>query len=277
MIDAADVSNEELEQERDFLLTSLYDLEAEHDAGDVDDHDYQSLKDSYTARAAAVLRLLDERLVSASTSGPRVLLDPTPAAPSACERASGSGPAVRHGRRGTILIVAAVIVFAVVSGGLVMRSAGTRLPGDTVSGSTPTNPETKLLVQAQSQFQNQHLLDAIKTYDQVITMDPANAEALAYKGWLLRLAGAQGNDQALINAGLASIRKAEAAKPAYPDAHFFAGETLLRDKSDPSGAIAEFEQFLADNPPQAFVPLVQGELNAARAQLPATATTTTAG
>ena len=168
-----------------------------------------------------------------------------------------------------------MLVFAVVSGGLVMRSAGTRLPGDTVSGSTPTNPETKLLVQAQSQFQNQHLLDAIKTYDQVIAMDPTNAEALAYKGWLLRLAGSQGNDQALINAGLASIRKAEAAKPAYPDAHFFAGETLLKDKNDPSGAIAEFEQFLADNPPQSFVPLVQGELNSARALLPAAATTTT--
>ena len=37
-----------LEEERRFLLRSLNDLEREHDAGDVDDLDYQSLKDGYT-------------------------------------------------------------------------------------------------------------------------------------------------------------------------------------------------------------------------------------
>src|SRR5690606_11549803 len=50
-----------LEEERDFLLRSLDDLEREHDAGDVDDADYAELKDDYTARAAAVLRAIDDR------------------------------------------------------------------------------------------------------------------------------------------------------------------------------------------------------------------------
>ena len=49
-----------LEDERRFLLRSLTDLEREHDAGDVDDLDYQTLKDGYTVRAAAVLRQIDE-------------------------------------------------------------------------------------------------------------------------------------------------------------------------------------------------------------------------
>ena len=48
------------------------------------------------------------------------------------------------------------------------------------------------------------------------------------------------------------------------------GEILLRDKSDGPGAVAEFRLFLANNPPQAMVPEVQGELSAALA-LPATA------
>jgi hypothetical protein len=43
----------ELEEERRFLLRSLTDLEREHDAGDVDDLDYETLKDGYTVRAAA--------------------------------------------------------------------------------------------------------------------------------------------------------------------------------------------------------------------------------
>ena len=45
----------ELEEERRFLLTSIRDLEREHEAGDVDEHDFTTLRDGYVARAAAVL------------------------------------------------------------------------------------------------------------------------------------------------------------------------------------------------------------------------------
>ena len=40
----------ELEEERHYLLRSLTDLEKEHDAGDVDDLDYHTLKDGYTVQ-----------------------------------------------------------------------------------------------------------------------------------------------------------------------------------------------------------------------------------
>jgi hypothetical protein len=50
----------ELEEERRFLLRSLTDLERELEAGDVDSHDYEVLRDGYTARAAAVIRQIDE-------------------------------------------------------------------------------------------------------------------------------------------------------------------------------------------------------------------------
>ena len=58
-VPAVDPATRELEEERDFLLRSLADLEAEHDAHDIDDVDYRNLKDDYTARAAAVLRALE--------------------------------------------------------------------------------------------------------------------------------------------------------------------------------------------------------------------------
>ena len=35
----------ELEEERRFLLTSIRDLEREHEAGDVDEHDFTTLRD----------------------------------------------------------------------------------------------------------------------------------------------------------------------------------------------------------------------------------------
>lgn len=51
--------NESLEEDRDYLLRSLEDLEQEREAGDIDEADYLALKEDYTARAADVLRALD--------------------------------------------------------------------------------------------------------------------------------------------------------------------------------------------------------------------------
>ena len=48
----------QLEEERDFLMRSLDDLELEHDSGGIDDESYAELHDDYTARAAAVIRTL---------------------------------------------------------------------------------------------------------------------------------------------------------------------------------------------------------------------------
>ena len=50
-----------LEEEREFLLRSIADLEREHDAGDIDDADFEALRDDYTTRTAEVLRAIDER------------------------------------------------------------------------------------------------------------------------------------------------------------------------------------------------------------------------
>jgi hypothetical protein len=53
-----------LDEQRDFLLRSLADLEREHEAGDVDDHDYVTLKDDYTARAARTIRAIEGRVLA---------------------------------------------------------------------------------------------------------------------------------------------------------------------------------------------------------------------
>jgi cytochrome c-type biogenesis protein CcmH len=223
-------------EELDFVLSSLADLEAERAAGDIDEPDYVSLRDDYTARAAALVR------------GPR---------PSAGVRT------VERKRLRPALVALAVLAMAGGAGLAVARTAGERVPGaEAAGGITDTGPGEKLSRAAALAGQG-NLLEAIKLYDEVIKEDPENAQALAYRGWLVRLAGKQGGDTTLIDKGLAFIDRAIAADPGYPDAHFFRGEILLRDKNDPAGAVPEFRAFLDGGGDPDMSTLVQGELQAA--------------
>src|SRR5690606_392728 len=77
-----------LQEQRAFLLRSLEDLEREYAAGDVDEVDYRSLKDDYTARAAAVIRAIEAGRAAAAEPAP-------PPAP----------------RRRLVVVVAAVVAF----------------------------------------------------------------------------------------------------------------------------------------------------------------------
>lgn len=221
------------DEELAFLLTSLIDLEREREAGDIDEADYLSLKDDYTARAAARLR--------------------------------GWSLAPR-GRRGLrpFLVGLGVLVVAALAGVGVARTAGERVPGQELSGSITDTPNEKLNRAAGLAGQGK-LLDAIKLYDEIIREDPQNAQALAYRGWLVRLAGRQGGDPNLIDRGLDFVNRAIAADPKYPDAHFFRGVILLRDKNDPAGAIPEFEAFLSGGGDPDMAGLVEKELAEARA------------
>ena len=114
-------------------------------------------------------------------------------------------------------------------------------------------------------------VEAIKLYDKILKDDPEQPAALAYRGWLVRLAG-------LKDEGFAYEERAVASDPSYPDAHFFRGMMLWKDKGDPAGAVAEFRLFLANRPPQAMVSLVEDALRQAsqEAGIPTEATTTTA-
>jgi tetratricopeptide (TPR) repeat protein len=213
--------------ERDFLLASLRDLDAERDAGDIEPSDYETLRDDYTARAAAALR------------GETVATAPAPSP-----------------RRWLVLIP--IVAVAVVAGLLVARAAGQRLPGDAVTGSiTQSSPDR--LAQARQYIADGKAVEAIKLYDRILKDDPKQPEALAYRGWLIRLAG-------LSDDALGYIDRAIAADPSYPDAHFFKGMILWKDRHDPAGAVPEFQAFLAANPPADRAAAVNDALKQAQAE-----------
>jgi tetratricopeptide (TPR) repeat protein len=239
-----------LEEERRFLLDSLRDLEREHDAGDLDEDDYASLRDDYTARAASVLRALEG---GAEHPGPEPRDDTAGTAQPAAGAAGGS---VWRRRRGRILTVAVVAAVAVVAGVSVATFAGQRV--DTPTAAEPPSSETaRHLINAQRLETEGKAVEALKEYDEAIKADGSNVVALTYRGWLLARAG-------LTDPALASLDQALAVNPSYPDAHFFRGMVLYQGRNDPAGAVTEFETYLASNPPPEAAAAVQGVLERAR-------------
>jgi tetratricopeptide (TPR) repeat protein len=186
-----------LEEQREFLLRSLEDLEREHEAGDVDEHDYVALQDDYTARAAAVLRAL--------------------AAPAPTRRL----PVGRRRLARGVVPAALVLAFAILAGVLVAQAAGRRDSGEVVTGGIRQSI-TEKLNEAGRRGSAGEVEAAIDLYDEVLADDPANAEAQTYKGWLQTLSGAD-------EAGLESLLAAATAHPQYPDVHAFLAIVFFRN------------------------------------------------
>lgn len=228
-----------LEEQREFLLRSLEDLEREHAAGDVDDHDYQALRDDYTARAAAVLRELDGGRV-----GPP---EPRRASP-----------------RRTVAVVAGVVAFAVAAGVLVAQTVGRRDPGEVATGGIRQSV-TEKLNEAGRRAGEGDLDAAIALYDEVLADDPTHAEALTYKGWLQTLDG----DTA---SGLELLLEAATSNPDYPDVHAFLAIVFYRNGLVEQAA-RELERLDALDPPAVIRDLTEdlrAQVDAARS---ATSTT----
>jgi hypothetical protein len=202
-----------LEEERDFLLASLEDLEREHDAGDVDDGDYRSLKDDYTARAAAVITSIEQRQTAMA------------------ERR----PPPRVGV--VVMTVVALVAFAVGAGWLVAASSGQREPGDTITGDIRTSTIDQLAKAADYTAQATAALqagdsdaavtayqNALAAYDSVLETQPDNVEALAYRAWLFHVLALQANAETAADfdaEALTGLDRALAINPGYVDARIF--------------------------------------------------------
>jgi tetratricopeptide (TPR) repeat protein len=212
-------------EEREFLLRSIRDLDAEFAAGDIEEDDYRALRDDYVARAAALLKDDDP------------LPEPDP-----------GGQKQRNPWR----LVATLVALAFLASGAglaVARSSGERLPGQEATGNVPEGSGGRI-DRAQRLVSEGKVLDAIKLYDQVLAEDPQHPVALAQRGWLVSRAG-------LIDEGLVSIDKAIASDPTYAEAHFFRGMVLLQAKDDPAGAAQSFQAVLDNRPPPELVKYVQ--------------------
>lgn len=233
-----------LEEQRDFLLRSLEDLERERAAGDVDEHDYAALKDDYTARAAAVLRSIEEG---------RSRITPVPP---------------RSPRR-AVLVGLGVVAFAALAGVLVAQALGRRDAGQVVTGDIRQSV-TEKLNEAGRRGAAGDLTGAIGLYDEVLADDPGNAEALAYKGWMQTLSGKAAD-------GLTTLLDAATANPSYPDVHAFLAIVFFRNGLVEQ-ASRELGRLDALDPPPAIRDLtanLRSQIDAALSSSTTTAPTTT--
>ena len=202
-----------IEEERNHLLVSLDDLDAEFGAGDIDDLDYNTLRDDYTARTAQLTRVLD-------------------------------GAAVKRTRRQRTvsqkaLWAVGVLVLAGLSSWAMIAFSGARGSGETASGQIRQSTVT-LLADAAEAFGTGEVDRSIDLYDEVLTLQPTNVEAYTYRGWVQYQSGNQ-------DAAVADFDEAVLLDPAYADVRVFRALVALDDE-DFETASTELAAFDAANP-----------------------------
>jgi tetratricopeptide (TPR) repeat protein len=267
-------AREHLEEERDFLLRSLDDLEAERVAGGIDDESYRALHDDYTARAAAVIRALRDGI------------DARPPAPS-----------LPWGRRA--VVIGAIAVFAIGAAVALASALGGRGAGETSSGNTgtvsggaqnvnprrdleravrrdPTNAGPRLLL-AHFLEEDNDLAGAVEQYDEVIRLDPENTEALAQSGRALYLVASAAPDQAgdLVDEARSRLDTAIEIDAEYPDARFFRAIILAYEFQDFAAAQNDVQRYLILAPEGPFANQARQLLADVTAALEPRTTTTT--
>jgi tetratricopeptide (TPR) repeat protein len=242
-----------LEDERSFLLRSIEDLETERAAGDISDADYEALRDGYTARAAVVLRALED--TDGAARAPSPSFDrrggagraPLPAASDPA--AAGPGRRRRRGRR--VLLWAGLAAFAAATVVLVVAEVSARLPGQTATGSLTLSRAQRLertLAQAEDLESRGRLAQALVLYHQVLTEDPTQEQALAESGWLEYEAGVSAKNASLLGRGQEDEQAAERADPGAYAPHLYLGSMLLAE-GRASAAADEFARLLSSHPP----------------------------
>jgi tetratricopeptide (TPR) repeat protein len=228
-----------LEEERRFLLRSLNDLEREHEAGDVDDLDYQTLKDGFTVRTANVIRQIEDGRSSLPAAKPR-----------------------RWSR--TVAVAAAVVVGAVGVGFVLAGAWGERSSGQEITGLTPGDESRIVLANARDAMGAGDFPTANALFAEAIDMERArgreNAEAVAYFGWTLALVTRQNPDQTnaaeRFDAAVLALGRAVELDPNYADPQCFLAIVEFQFRDDATAALPHIEKCEASNPPAEVASLV---------------------
>lgn len=226
MITVTDLSERErarMRDEREHLLASLNDLDAERAAGDIDDDDYAALRDDYTARAAQLSRALEGAVVR--------------------RRVQRDGTSLRDRLAWGFVVVAVAIAAA----WAMTVFSGARGSDATASGEIRESTQT-LIARAAEAFGSGDADRAIELYGDALEIQPTNVEALTYRGWITYQTGD-------IEAARRDLDDAVAIDPTYGDVRVFRTVVAL-DDGEYSRAQDELRAFDASNPSPVALQLV---------------------
>lgn len=224
-----------LEAERDFLLSSLDDLDRELAAGDISIEDHAELRDGYVSRAAEVLRLLEADRVETQQR-------------------------IRLGWKTVLGVGAVVVLIGAALAFVLTNTLGERLSGQSMTGLDSRDTASALLAEARAT----NFTDpggAADLYALVLVEDPANVEALTYRGWTLALAARQNPDEVAgaeqFTEAIDLLIEAVTVDPSYADPLCFLGIIQYRFVGDGEAARPFVAACLGANPPAEVRDLVQ--------------------
>ena len=215
------------------LLRSLDDLEREHAAGELDDDDYQVLKDETTRRAAEVVRAVESGRV---------------------EMAERPGPNRVRLAVGAILVVA----LGIGAGFAVANASGSRQPGEFGSGEIRDLTDDRLQ-EASELARSGDIQGALERYDGVLQDDPDNVEALSERGLLLASLSEAAELPGLLASGRSSVERALEVDPGNPRSLLYLG-LIQRLGGEEKAAVTTLRQALASDPPPALRSSIEGFL-----------------
>ena len=242
-----------LAEEQEFLLRSLDDLELEYAEGDLSDPEYETLRNDYMRRLAAVARALKGEKPDETES--------------------------RTGRRFWWLVPIAIT--AAVCGVAVAQFSGLRAPGEPISGDIDSSPRSRL-ADAQNLFYSDDLvgareaveevlrdaphmnealllsarlherstdpLSAVRQLDQILQVEPRNVEALTLRGWIL----VRVDDPEVQDEGIRNLDQAVGLQPEGYDTYVFRGFVARELQDDFELAIRMYQMALDRDPPEAM-------------------------
>jgi tetratricopeptide (TPR) repeat protein len=240
----------QLAEEKEGLYRALRELAFEHEAGQLSDDDYATLRDRYETRAALLLAELD-------ALGPGDA-DPPP------DRRRRPAVGVPWTRRPITAALGgvALLVFGLVLGFGIARHSTPDPPGAPMSGppmpespgapapadprpsaaNAPRGPLTPEMLQgmlgaARASLAAGRYAEAITAYQAVLTRDRRNVDALTHLGLIVAIGGHA-------DAALETLDRALAIDPNYPPALLYRGQVLYEIKRDYAGAAKSWEKFM---------------------------------
>lgn len=244
----AELTTRSLEEERDFLLRSIEDLDAELAAGDLSADDHERLRDDYVARAAATLRALAARTAEDEAATEAAAADEAAADEAAADETAAGGPSRR------LVWAGGLAVFAVVAGLLLANFAGERGASDALTGSIEPSLRQKN-TDCQRLGAEGEMEASLSCFDEILAEDPQNVDALTYRGWYLFLtaqsASASGVDDLAVELlGRAESNLAQAVEidPEAVEARAFRAVVFNR-MGDSDASCAELAVLATLDPP----------------------------
>ncbi len=270
---AVDLDPGLVEERRAFIARSLADADAEFLAGDLSDRDYLLLRRRDMRRLAALDGAAPTTAVgsaagvvaSSAPSGAAVAVAERPEPANAPEEPPVTPPRTRS-RRSWWFLAGAVACFAGALAVAVVLFSSSRLPGQTATGSIALNSaqQTERTLDQAATLENEGQVgEAAQLYQSVLTAHPKNVVALAQMGWLEYQTGTQGASASLLADARSLLERAVALGPGDYAAHLYLGTVLLDEDGNAAGAVDQYRDFLADDPPHTVVAEAAAELRVA--------------